>query len=800
MTTGLSQALLVTAEGSTGKESQKDLRLRCQCHLAPGEQIYLVTWSKILNGDAITIFKKFPLNTGSNEYVFSGSWKGRGAVYDASTTADVILPGSNLSRNDAGLYRCEVTTDRETIHDDVAVEAKREPFLTLPSIQRDQAGVYTCIAHNTVSRGRTGVVLDVQYPAAVADIRFAAGGSELKVKEGQSVSMVCRATGNPPPTSATWSVTGRPKLSNQTYEMRYGRDYSSVYVLASSTCNDNDIYTCTTTNGLQSAQNASVRLFVDCAPKMDTSSSSQMRSTLKVGFTERTKLSLSVTARPQPFVQWLRFTGDSLIRVYEEFDVIYDDVRARLTTELPLRANSSEKYGRYTVMVGNEEGFWTENFTVYANEPPQCPENVTVFNISASSFCLSWKPGFDGGARQTMLLTYSTGTRDVNATFDDEMDEADDYVQTTCLEGLEAATEYRVVFAAENVFGRSKNTWTETITTHGEMRRAALESSTAPWVEVATPLVVGIALLVVVVVICLVARKRSSAMRVPEITIQIMESSEQYYNDGVHANFSSLEDKGRRPSSTPSANIYMDVLGDPLATYVNQEVQEATPETLPTVESYDSLSRDYGVGASGDYQRLSNHSQQYIDMTQGARGGDVTRTSSISYDVSTECLKIQGGDVNRTSIFSDVGTESSTYDDAWNPLTAAVSQVRRERASDRRRCASMYQDGLSPRTAFGQGRSTTRVCRPRSVHGDVSRAVPADGISNALSYEVDDLRHEEDPEEDIYDVIRDSDVESLPEEALYQDGQSERAETEGEQTVVETTYTNVTTYTNMDQQ
>ncbi|KAK7471774.1 hypothetical protein BaRGS_00035596, partial [Batillaria attramentaria] len=77
---------------------------------------------KILNGDAITIFKKFPLNTGSNEYVFSGSWKGRGAVYDASTTADVILPGSNLSRNDAGLYRCEVTTDRETIHDDVAVE------------------------------------------------------------------------------------------------------------------------------------------------------------------------------------------------------------------------------------------------------------------------------------------------------------------------------------------------------------------------------------------------------------------------------------------------------------------------------------------------------------------------------------------------------------------------------------------------------------------------------------------------------------------------------------------------------
>ncbi|KAL8605953.1 hypothetical protein ACOMHN_065694 [Nucella lapillus] len=94
-------------------------------------------------------------------------------------------------------------------------------MLTVPSIQRDQSGTYTCLAYNSVSRGRADVTVSVLYPPYIQQLHFAAGGKTTEVREGQSVSISCQATGNPPPDNITWSVTGQSK-DNQTFGMRSG--------------------------------------------------------------------------------------------------------------------------------------------------------------------------------------------------------------------------------------------------------------------------------------------------------------------------------------------------------------------------------------------------------------------------------------------------------------------------------------------------------------------------------------------------------------------------------------------------
>ena len=50
--------------------------------------------------------------------------------------------------------------------------------------------------------------------------------------------------------------------------------------------------------------------------------------------------------------------------------------------------------------------------------------------------------------------------------------------------------------------------------------------------------------------------------------------------------------------------------------------------------------------------------------------------------------------------------------------------------------------------------------RPVTICGALSTSLPSNAISNVISYDVNEIGTAE-VEEDIYDVIRDSDVESL---------------------------------------
>ena len=98
------------------------LTLFCSYAPRPNETISLVTWSKVKKGDdVIVIFEKQLKTNAEGTYAFFGSWKERKAQHADMTLADVSLTGGDVTRDDAGRYRCAVTSENSTIYSDTTV-------------------------------------------------------------------------------------------------------------------------------------------------------------------------------------------------------------------------------------------------------------------------------------------------------------------------------------------------------------------------------------------------------------------------------------------------------------------------------------------------------------------------------------------------------------------------------------------------------------------------------------------------------------------------------------------------------
>ncbi|XP_076457548.1 uncharacterized protein LOC143291533 [Babylonia areolata] len=176
-----------------------------------------------------------------------------------------------------------------------------------------------------------------------------------------------------------------------------------------------------------------------------------------------------------------------------------------------------------------------------------------------------------------------------------------------------------------------------------------------------------------------------------------------------------VDDLSRRPSSTSSANIYLDVLGEPTA-YTNddtaQDNGQSTHYTNTRTDIYNQPDHDstHPAHTSGTGTALV---QDYVDMDAQAAKNDVITTD-------------------------DVSLHSADYDDAWCTVPAFPEQHR-------------LSPPESPTSMSPQPGATTTI--PTITIQDES------GVSLDCAYHVCDLNNTSRDEEHIYDVIRDSDVE-----------------------------------------
>ncbi|XP_066297042.1 protein amalgam-like [Branchiostoma lanceolatum] len=118
----------------------------------------------------------------------------------------------------------------------------RTPSLTIRHVMRMDAGVYTCVAQNSVRSGEGHIGLRVHYYASITSI-----SEPVEVTVGDHVTFRCVAEGSPTP-NITWSRNGL-KLKASSDEA-VGDVRTSALVLSSVELTDTGTYSCTARNGI----------------------------------------------------------------------------------------------------------------------------------------------------------------------------------------------------------------------------------------------------------------------------------------------------------------------------------------------------------------------------------------------------------------------------------------------------------------------------------------------------------------------------------------------------------------------
>lgn len=200
--------------------------------------------------------------------------------------------------------------------------------LQISSVQPKDRGEYVCLissnppielAHN----------LDVLYPPTV---KPRPQDGLITVKEGETVSLSCDATGNPAPT-ISWKHAGR----------HYGNTDGTEYHITSAQKSDSGEYECIADNSVGEAASATITVEVVSAPKVYPEPKSGL---LVVKEGETIAISCEATGDPMPVITWKRPNHEKPQKMREDNKIMISE------------ANRSHA-GSYECIANNSMGIFT---------------------------------------------------------------------------------------------------------------------------------------------------------------------------------------------------------------------------------------------------------------------------------------------------------------------------------------------------------------------------------------------------------------------------------------------------------
>ncbi|RUS78485.1 hypothetical protein EGW08_013773, partial [Elysia chlorotica] len=239
-----------------------------------------------------------------------------------------------------------ISDDRITVERPFIVEWN----LHLRKVMLSDAGTYECHI-NTSPVQLSPIQLVVQEPPRI--LESASSPVSMRVKEGETVQLLCNATGTPPP-EVTWYK--RPPGKDQVGIMNPGE----VLVIhnASRTCAE--VYQCRASNGVDPPAVRTISVHVEFQPEV-------VLPTKRIGqsLSRPTILECIISAYPHNVNRW-RFNGSFISQSADRYSIeLYKDGENQVTLTLRINSIRESDYGRYECYASNLLGEDSETMELY---------------------------------------------------------------------------------------------------------------------------------------------------------------------------------------------------------------------------------------------------------------------------------------------------------------------------------------------------------------------------------------------------------------------------------------------------
>lgn len=320
---------------------------------------------------------------------------------------------------------------------------KKGNSFTLKGVARRNAGHYACRIE-TEPVAELLHTLDVQYPATVTRV----SESVQRVVQGETVTLECKAEGNPP-AAISWSRRQGHLPSGAQSEEGLSITIANV---------DRHVegdYICTASNGIGDPDSTSMTIEVEYAPEIIAE-----QTILHTGEGDQAKLLCLVHGRPAPVVTWEK-DGEPL----SEDKHLQEHNSAHRHT-LTISQVQEEDFGDYSCIAENDRG--QAQHTLRLTGLPKTPKMTSSpAGGEEDAYTITWET-----ESYTPILQYRLRYRKSRANMTSQdpggWDDRLYYPQPTediamgrlhhmshAIERLEPATDYEASVAVENKFGWS---------------------------------------------------------------------------------------------------------------------------------------------------------------------------------------------------------------------------------------------------------------------------------------------------------------------------------------------------------
>ncbi|KRZ86595.1 Neural cell adhesion molecule 1 [Trichinella sp. T8] len=327
--------------------------------------------------------------------------------------------------------------------------------MVINDVDSEDAGIYTCQAENSVESTTETVNLDVFLLPKVAPM------SDVKVKKGDNMELVCKFSGGKP-VSVVWKhndmifeepVDGFESNLPERYAVHAQEDSLTLHVFQLE-LNDSGVFECVATN---KAGSTSASLTVN--PPVITKSNEGI---VRAVNGQEVTLFCEASAVPPPTWTWLSSSGSELFT--DETKYFINTSVNQLTSSLRVVMSEIQDYGRYACKADNGVGE-TALQPIDVVQIRQPPKPELMFENQHPNYASILIPNYAGlDAKEQPLLVVFEVVKESNFVENDFNWDSSDVVQTDMtfdstsynVRGLTPMTKYVFRVHAKNEAGSSE--------------------------------------------------------------------------------------------------------------------------------------------------------------------------------------------------------------------------------------------------------------------------------------------------------------------------------------------------------